>query len=222
MRTFILLTISTLFLFGCAVQTQQTQLPTVEIIFPTPNVIDTASPIPLPSSTNVNTEVPLTDTSIETITFLPNQTFHFGATPQMSQVGGISGVFYHEGEPDENCAQTYSVFRFYDDGLVIDVSVCDDESTGDFSKGIWSYISEWFSRENIAATASQGIYHRVEDKIWFTTVAEYPSHTVVSDYLGTISEDQLILDRFTYPNGYQIKEREGREEYIWFDIPENP
>ena len=215
MQNFIPLTILTLFLFSCGVQTQQTQLQIVKTIIPTPSVMYTALPIPLPSSTRVSTEVllPGTSTPIETITPLPNQTFHFGATPQSSQVGGISGVFYSEDTPDEDCAQHYSVFRFYEDGLVMHVPLCDDETAGDFSKTVWPDISTWFSRENTDKTTPQGIYYTVENKIWFTIVAEYPSHTVIIDYSGTLFEDRLILNSFSHPTGYQLGP-EAREEVI--------
>ena len=224
MRTFILLTLLTLFLFGCAVQTQQTQLPIVKTMIPPPSVIYTVSPIPLPSSTSVNTEVPLTGTStrIETITSLPNQTFHFGATPQMSRVGGISDIFYREDVPDETCPQNYSVFRFYNDGLVMHVPVCDDDPTGGFIDNVWPDMSTWFSRENSDKTTPQGIYYIAENKIWFTIVAEYPSHTVAIDYFGTFSKDRLILDSFSHPRGYQIRENEAREEFLRLDIANNP
>jgi hypothetical protein len=231
MRIIIPFTILILFIFGCTVQPDQAQLPVGNTSVPTPSsllvnnteatsvVISTASLSPVPSRTPLGI---ITSTPTETIETFPSEEFHFGVTPTSSQVGGINGVFYREAGSDETCAHNYSVFRFYDDGLVMYVSVCDDESTEDFSKGIWSYISEWFSREKIGETISHGIYHIADNKVWFTTVAKYPSHTVVSDYLGTISKDRMILDRFTHPNGYQIREREGREEYLWFDIPENP
>ena len=220
MRSFILLTILTLFLFGCAVQTQQTPLPTIGTIILTPSIIYTASPIPLPLSTRVNTEVllPGTSTPIETITSLPNQTFYFGATPQSSQAGGINGVFYHEDSPDEDCAQHYSVFRFYEDGLVMHVPLCEDETTSDFGKTVWPDISTWFSRENIDKTTPQGIYFIAENKIWFTIVAEYPSHIVIIDYLGTLFEDRLILNSFSHPTGYQPGPEAREEESIMLDI----
>ena len=207
MRIFIILTILTLLLLGCTVQAPQTQLPIAKTVLPTSQG----------EETKVFSAVTVTPISTD-----PNNDFHFGATPQMSQVGGLSGVFYRQGASDATCAQIYNVFRFYEDGLVMSVSVCDDDTSGDFNKSVWPDISPWFSRQEIDATTSQGIYYMVENKIWFSTVAEYPSHTVVSDYFGTFSKNQLTLDRFTHPNGYQIKEREAREEYVWLDVPNNP
>jgi len=101
----------------------------------------------------------------KTIKPYPAEEFYFSATPTLSPVGGINGVFYHNAGSYEICAHNYNVVRFYDDGLVIYVSVCDDESTGDFSKDIWSYISKWFSREKIDETVYQGIYHTTDNKI---------------------------------------------------------
>ena len=214
MRTFILLTILTLFLFSCAVQTQQTQLPTVKTVIPTLTIVYTAASIPLPSPTSGQADVFLTATSkpIET------EPFHFGATPQVSQVGGISGVFYREDAPDETCAQNYSVFRFYDDGLVMSVSICDDDATGDFLDNVWPDISEWFHRENNDTTNPHGVYYIAENKIWFTTVAEYISHAVVIDYLGTFSNERLILNSFSHYNGYETAEA----EFIYLDIASSP
>ncbi len=225
MRIFISFTILILFLFGCTLQ------PVGYTIVPTPSSASvskteaTSVVISTVSLTSIPSRAPLganTSTPARAIISLPGEEFHFGATPTNSQIGGIDGVFYREAGSDETCAHNYNVFRFYDDGLVMGVSVCDDESTGNFSKGVWTYISEWFSREKIDDTISQGIYSLKDDKIWFNTVAKYPSHTVVSDYLGTFSKDRLILDRFTHPNGYPIKEREAKEEYLWFDIPKEP
>jgi hypothetical protein len=224
MRIFILFTILIVFLIGCIAQPSQTQVSVVNTIVSTPSrivirnteAVNTVALSPVPSRTPLGI---ITSTPLKMIETFPGEEFHFGATPSSSQVGGINGVFFRKAGSEEACASNYNVFRFYDDGLVLDASVCDDESTGDFSKGVWPYMSEWFSREIVDETTGQGIYHIADKKIWFTTVAKYPSHTVVSDYLGTISKDQMILDRFTHPNGYQIKEHEAREKYVWFDIP---
>jgi hypothetical protein len=227
MRILISFTILIVFLSGCTAQLEQEGYPIINTIVATPSsvmvrdteAVSTATLSPVPSRTPLGI---ITSMPTETINSFTSEEFYFGATPASSQVGGISSVFYRDAGSDETCAHDYAVFRFYEDGLVMSVSVCDDESTGDFSQGVWPYISEWFSREKLDETISQGIYRIVDNKIWFTTVAKYPSHTVVSDYLGTISKDQMILDRFTLPNGYQIKEPEAREEYEWFDIPKEP
>jgi hypothetical protein len=224
MRNFILLPISTLFLLGCAVQAQQTHLPIAETGIPTLNIINTASPTLLPSPMSEETEVFITatPTSFGITTSFPNVVFHFGATPQLSQVGGMSGVFYRNEGPEEDCAQIYSVFRFYDDGLVIHVPECVDNPAGDFSKDIWPDMSKWFSRENRDKATPQGIYRLAENKIWFTVIAEYPSHIVIVDYFGTFSEDRLILDYYSHHLGDPIRKDEAREEFIRLDISSNP
>ena len=202
-----------MFLFGCVVQTQETQLPMVKTSIPTPIVTYTAVVTPRPSATSGTTEVFLTATSIP----IETKPFHFGATPQMSQVGGISGIFYREDESDEVCAQNYSVFRFYDDGVVMEAAICDDDPAGDFLDNVWPDLSTWFHREDNDALASRGIYRIVEDKIWFTTTAIYPSHTVIIDYFGTFSKDQLVLNSFSHPTGFQGPN--AREEVIiTFDL----
>ena len=203
-----------LILCGCAIQTPPTQLSTARTSIPTSNVTYTASPTPLLSPTSEETEVVLTGTSV----MLPKEAFHFGATAQMSQVGGINGVYYLEDAPDETCAQNYRVFRFYDDGLVMSVPICDDDPTGDFLDNVWPDISVWFRRENNDSTDPRGIYHIAENKIWFTTVAEYVSHTAVIDYFGTFSKDQLMLSSFSHYNGHQTTE----EEFIYLDFSNSP
>ena len=230
MRIYILFTMLILFLFGCTVQPDQSQLPVGNTMVLTPSSSLDRKTEATSAATRTKSLTPIssrrlgniTSTATKAIASFPSEEFHFGATPANSQSGGINGVFYRDAGSDETCSYNYSVFRFYDDGLVMYVSVCDDESTGNFSRSVWPYISEWFSREKIDETISQGIYSIKENKIWFTTVAKYPSHTVVSDYLGTFSKDRMILDRYSHPNGYQIKEHEAREEYVWFDILNEP
>jgi hypothetical protein len=214
MRIFIILTILTLILLGCAIPAHPTQVSATKTGIPTPNISYTASPLPLPTSTNGETEV----VSAVTSSPFPRYVFHFGATPQMSQVGGIGGVFYRENTPDETCAQNYSVFRFYDDGLVMSVRICDDDATGNFLDNVWPDIREWFHRENHDTTNPHGVYYIVENEIWFTTVVEYISHIVVTDYLGTYSKDRLILNSFSHYNGHETAE----EEFIYLDTTNSP
>ena len=222
MRTIILLTISALFLLGCAAQTQQTPSPMTESSIPTLIIISTTSPTPHSSPLSEETKIPLFATSTKINTSFPNTVFHFGATPELSQIGGISGVFYREDESNGTCARTYSVFRFYDDGFVIRVSVCDNSLSDDFGKNVWTDMSEWFSRENSDKATPQGIYYVAENDIWFTVNAEYPSHTVIIDYSGTFSEDQLVLNSFSHPLGYPVRDGEAREEYVRLHVSNDP
>jgi hypothetical protein len=241
MRIITLLTILTLLILGCAVQPHGAQLSTIssvepntKIIVPTQNsisvhqtervatviAIKSASPTPLPLPTSGETEIFSTVVSIPTerITPSPSEIFYFGATPEMSQVGGINGVFYRESAPAETCSRTYSVFRFYDDGLVLDVTACDDDPTGDFPNNVWPNISKWFLRDNNDTPISRGIYHIVENKIWFTTITEYDSTTVVVDYFGTYSKELLVLDYFSHSNEHEATD----EEFIRLNVSANP
>lgn len=193
----------------------QTLIPATET--PSPPV-----PFPSPQGEEFNVFSIATSNTIKTRKYAGNYDFHFGATPEMSQLGGITGVYYRLDVPTEACAKTYNVFRFYDDGLVIYVPVCDEYAAPDFSKYVWPAMSQWFSRDQIDATTAKGIYYITDNKIWFTTFAEFPSHITVSDYLGTFTRDQLTLDRFTHRNGYLIQESEGREKYVWLDISDHP
>jgi hypothetical protein len=176
--------------FGCAFQSRQAQ----------PLIVSSVEPT-------------------EEITPYPGETFHFGATPELSKIGGINDVFYRESAPSEQCAQNYSIFRFYDDGLVIYVPICENNAAGEtFRDNVWPRVSTWFHRDNNDTVLSRGIYHIVENKIWFTTIIEFNSKTGITDRFGTFSEDWLILDSFSHSNGYQ----ETNVEFIRLDVSTNP
>jgi hypothetical protein len=78
----------------------------------------------------------------------------------------IEGV-YRTAEPVANTADgtpCYILLRFYEDGLVLQTSLCKDVEGG------WHEISEWFKRENNVAGVGRGYYQLECGQLRFTTI----------------------------------------------------
>ena len=147
--------------------------------------------------------------------YLPEHEFAFYPTPQNGQVGGLSGVYVYENALAKSgeCPYSYEVFQFFDDGTLLDVLLCSDE---DIIKS-WSDIKKWFHRDTEAQIA-RGEYFISGKQIWFSTTVyyTYDKRSVTNDYLGTFSENNLILDLHSHYNDHKEKNR------IYFKIDVEP
>ena len=182
-----------------------------------PEPTSTLAPSPLPTET-LTPEPSLTWTTEPTSTaeFTATPTpprFSFGATPAGGQKGGISGVFVSRQDSD-NCIPGYKFLRFYEDGLVLSVSVCSSYET---LEQTWQAVQKWFHRDNPERLNSGGEYYTQGDMIWFRDSTTYDENfnqelpsliTVIVDYSGTYSEKQLVLDSYSHKTDFA---RDGAE-----------
>jgi hypothetical protein len=130
--------------------------------------------------------------------------FVFSPTPQNGQIGGFNGVYvYQDGEEMFGSCRgykySYDVLRFYDDGVVLDASICLDE---DIIKS-WSDVKTWFKRDSYNQTILHGEYFVSGNQIWFRTAPSYDFHNTapyqaIIDYSGAFSENEMTLNLYAH------------------------
>ena len=227
-KIFIRLKLLSLSLFSCNMQTLPMEMSTTDPSALTPNMISTASVTPeatevLPTIFSSPTFEVTEAVPTVVLSPIPNEVFFFGATPQVSQIGGIRGVYYRQDVPlvdesyvpDPRCVWIYDILRFYEDGLVMTVPICEAAANDVFDK-VWPDTSQWFNRANNDPTLSRRTYYTTENQIWFTTTAE--NDTLVVDYFGTWSQDRMILDSYSHSNAHQSIQR----EFVFLDGSDTP
>lgn len=117
------------------------------------------------------------------------------------------GLYCYINDFDNNGLKDNFVLRFYEDGVVIGVSIEQRENGKEYFPK-----ESWFNRET--ESHNTGNYECVDDKISFTTADE--NGTV--DYDGTIRQNQLVLDVHFNINDYD----ELNREYVFYPFEEIP
>lgn len=98
----------------------------------------------------------------------------------------IVGIYIWQYGP-ESCM----ILRFYEDGLVLDVSV----TTEDIVKS-WPTINQWFNRDATDPNHSIGKYYSIGNHLSFSTT----SKAGTQDYAGAYFGDKLILSIYSHIN----------------------
>ncbi len=103
----------------------------------------------------------------------------------------ISGVFIRQFDDG-----SYSVLRFYEDGVVLAASIQTEDIVQD-----WSRINQWFHRDSASPSYSTGQYYSISDHISFSST----SQTGTVDRAGSYLENKLILDSYSHINGRKFE-----------------
>jgi len=111
----------------------------------------------------------------------------------------IEGVFYKEQKSVIHGKKIYSVFWFFNDGLVIRVSALVD----DVIEKSWPKLCKWFNRD--AKGISSGKYKLNGKDIEFTCTDKKD----IVDYHGIVEDFSMILDLDIKIKGREKKQRRG-------------
>jgi hypothetical protein len=130
--------------------------------------------------------------------------FAFSPIPQNGKIGRFAGVYVYENGEElfgscKGYAHSYNVLRFYNDGIVLDASICLNE---DIIKS-WSDIKTWLKQDTDNQTIRRGEYFVSESQIWFRTAPNYDfnnttPYQAIIDYSGIFSENEMTLNLYAH------------------------
>ena len=103
----------------------------------------------------------------------------------------FSGVFYRSTPGSDAASKTYSLLRFYDDGIVLWTQFSDTEALDK----IWAQVSEWFNRDSSDERVGKGSYK--SDGTLVALKVDNPITYGTLDYTGAYdggSKMELIRD----------------------------
>jgi hypothetical protein len=144
---------------------------------------------------------------------LPDDQFAFGPLPEVSQSGGIEGMYFSRSakinelyneifckmDGWDSCEE-YQLIRFYTDGAVIFTPL-----SGDHGLGIQDLDEFKTSFNRNSEDFLKGTYYISGNRIWFNTSVHYEvvDKTITIDFSGYILGKLLILNEYGHATGYQ-------------------